>query len=172
MRLNKYLRWALLWLPVVFTTVVIARILSPFACLFVTHEVRTDVVKRQNKQVVTMLREYLPNWLTWFQTDDNAVDEYWYGMYPFSKYFTQEQYDNSWLIRYFMRVCWLQRNSAYTFKRKFFCMAKDDPNAWQITKKIPIAFGYGFDINIGYKAHKGFDRLMYAGRIFSIKKLK
>jgi hypothetical protein len=119
-----------------------------------------------------MLREYLPNWLDWFQTDDNAVDEYWHGMYPFSLYFTQEQYDNSWLIRYFMRVCWLQRNSAYTFKRKFFGMAKDDPSAWQITKKIRLAFGYGFDINIGYKAHKGFDRLMFAGRIFSIKKLK
>jgi hypothetical protein len=72
----KYLRWALLW-PIVFiTTAVIARMLSPIACLFVRYELRTDVVKRQNKQVVTMMREYLPTWLSWFATDDNAADEY------------------------------------------------------------------------------------------------
>jgi len=157
--MNKYLRWALLWPVVFFTTVIIARILSPFACLFVIQELRTDVVKRQNKQVITMMREYLPRWLTWFQTDDNAVDEYWYGVYPLTKYFTQEEYDNSWWIRYFMRVCWLQRNSAYTFKRKFFGLDKGDPRAWQYeNEKIGM--------NIGYKPHKGFDRLMYAGRLF------
>jgi hypothetical protein len=155
----KHIRWALLW-PIVFiTTGIIARLLSPIACLFVRYELRTDTVKRQNKQVVTMMREYLPTWLSWFATDDNAADEYWHGMYPLSKHFTQAQYDNSWLIRYFMRVCWLQRNSGYTFKRKFFGMAKDSPYAWQYTNEK-----YG--CNIGYKAHKKFDRLMYAGRLF------
>jgi hypothetical protein len=159
--MNKYLRWAIRWPFVIFFTVILARILSPFACLFVRYEVRTDVVKRQNKQVVTMMREYLPHWLCWFETDDNAVDEYWYGVYPLTKYFTQEQYDNSWWIRYFMRVCWLQRNSGYTFKRKVFGMAKDDPRAWQYENKT-------IGMNIGYKAHKGFDRLMYAGRLFKL----
>jgi hypothetical protein len=148
-KVNKYLRWALLLPVVFFTTVVIARILSPFACLLVRYEVRTDVVKRQNKQVITMMREYLPKWLSWFETDDNAVDEYWYGVYPLTKYFSQEDYDNSWWIRYLMRVCWLQRNSAYTFKRKYFGLEKDSPHAWQI---------------------KGFDRLMYAGRILTLPK--
>lgn len=170
--MNKYLRWALLWLPVFFITVIVARALSPIACLFIETKPRLDRVKRIDNLQHNLLRDSLVWWLTWFDTDDNATDEYWYGLYPLSLYFTQAQYDKSALLRWFMRVCWLQRNSGYTFKRKFFGMAKDDPNAWQITKKIPLAFGYGLDINIGYKPHKGFDRLMYAGRLFSIKKLK
>ena len=118
------------------------------------------------------MRDSLVWWLAWFDTDDNATDEYWYGLYPFSQYFTQEQYDKSKVLRWFMRVCWLQRNSAYTFKRKYFGLDKDSQYAWQITKKIPIGFGYCNDVNIGYKAHKGFNRLMYAGRIIGIKKIK
>lgn len=168
--MNKYLRWALWWPAVVFTTVIIARLLSPIACLFIVKKPRLDRVKRIDNLQHNLMRDSLVWWLAWFDTDDNATDEYWYGMYPLTKYFTQSQYDNSWWLRYFMRVCWLQRNSGYNFKRKAFGLSKDSHYAWQITKKIPIAFGYGFDINVGYKAHKGFDRLMYAGRIFSIKK--
>lgn len=167
----KYAYWALLFIPQPFLFF-IGRAFSPIACLFVRYEDRTDVVKRQNKQVVTMLREYLPRWLCWFETDDNAVDEYWYGVYPLTKYFTQSQYDNSWWIRYFMRVCWLQRNNLYTFNREYFGIAKDSKLAWQYKAKWPLLFGYHNDVNIGFKSHKGVasGRLMFASRIIGIRK--
>jgi hypothetical protein len=58
---------------------------------------------------------------------------------------------------------WYQRNNLYTFNRKFFGIAKDSPLAWQYKGE---SFINGRTINIGWKAHKGFDGLMFAGRIF------
>lgn len=167
----KYLRWFLLF-PVLFAISLIARVLSPIACMFIVTEPRIDVVKRLGKKKVILMRDSLVCWLTWFDTDDNATDEYWYGLYPLTKYFTQEQYDNSAILRWFMRVLWLQRNSAYTFNRKFFGISKDSKWAWQYKAQHPLAFGYYNDINIGYKSHKGFDRLMFAGRVIGIRKGK
>ena len=157
----KYLYWAILF-PLVFTISQIARILSPIACLFVVRAPYTTSVKRLGKQVVTLERDRLVWWLTWFDTDDNETDEYWYGLYDYSN-ITQEQYDNSKWLRYKCRVRWLWRNSAYTFNRKFFGLDKDSKMIWQYTGN---SFIPGRTINIGYKSHKGIDRLMYAGRIF------
>lgn len=167
----KYLRWTSLF-PILFVIGLLARGLSPFACLFIVTEPRLDVVKRLGKKKVLLPRDSLVWWLTWFDTDDNATDEYWYGMYGLTKYWTQAQYDNSAILRWFMRVLWLQRNSAYTFNRKFFGIARDSKWAWQYKAQWPLAFGYYNDINIGYKAHRGFDKLMFAGRILGIRKYK
>lgn len=165
----KYIYWGLLWLPM-FAIAWLFRLLAPVACLFVVTTPRTDIVKRFGKEIVTMQRDKLVWWLTWFDTHDNATDEYWYGVYPLSQYCTQEKYEDSKICRWFFRVCWLWRNSAYTFNRKFFGLAKDSPLAWQYKAKLPLLFGYYNDVNIGYKAHKGFDKLMFAGRILGIRK--
>ena len=151
----KYLYWALLW-PLMFAIGLLARFLSPVACLFVVR--KTDG------------HDDLVNCLNWFGTDDDDVSEYWYGAYPLSKYFTQLQYDNSAILRWFMRVCWLQRNSAYRFNRKFFGLEKGSQWAWQYKAQLPLYLGYYNDINIGYKSHLGIDRLMYAGRILGLRK--
>lgn len=165
----KYLRWALL-LPLSLIVGLIARLLSPIACMFIVTELEEDTVKRLGKIRVTLLRDNLVWWLSWFNTDDNNTDEYFYGVYPLSKYFTQKQYNESRILRWFMRVLWLQRNSAYTFNRKFFGIDKDSKWAWQYKADKPLLFGYYNSINIGYKSHKGIDKLMYAGRIIGIRK--
>ncbi len=167
----KYAYWALLFIPM-FLIGVIFRVLSPFACLFVVQVPYTTTVKRYNRQVLTLPRYRLVWWLTWFDTDDNATDEYWYGLYPITKYFTAEQYRKSKFVRWLMRVLWLQRNSAYTFNRKFFGLSKDSTLAWQYKAQKPLWFGYYNDINIGFKSHRGIDKLMYAGRVLGLRKYK
>ena len=167
----KYIYWAVLW-PILFAVGLIGRVCSPVVCLFVTRKIRTDVVKRLGKQIVSLPRDSLVWWLTWFDTDDNATDEYWYGMYDNTPNVTQDHYDTHSIYRWYCRVRWLNRNSMYTFNRKFFGLSKTSPLAWQLKKDIPLWFGYYNSINIGFKAHKGFNRLMYAGRILGIRKYK
>jgi hypothetical protein len=159
---NKYLYWALLFL-LHLPLSVIGRVLSPFACFFIVRKPRTDVVKRLGKKVVTLDRDDLVDWLAWFRTDDNAADEYWYGWYDQDSITSQEYYNTHAIYRWWMRVLWYQRNNLYTFNRKFFGLPKDSPLAWQYKGN---SFIKGRTINIGFKAHKGIDRLMFAGRIF------
>lgn len=172
----KYFYWALLWLPL-FVVGVFGRFTAPLTCLFVTRKLRTDVVKRLLKIEITLYRDDLVWWLSWFGTDDNDVSEWWYGCYnsksnfAFIRNWTQDNYDNSKLIRYYCRVMWLQRNSMYTFNRKFFGLDKNNSLAWHYTKDKLLGFGYYNSINIGFKAHKGIDRLMYAGRVLGIRKI-
>jgi hypothetical protein len=87
-------------------------------------------------------------------------------MYPLSDYFTQKQYDNSRLLRWFMAVCWLWRNSMYGFTRKYISVKADSWLAWHYKGNVPIGFGFQMHINCGWKSHKGFtdNVLMYAGR--------
>lgn len=165
----KYLYWLIL-LPFAFIVGIIGRILSPVVCMFVYRYSRYDVVKRLNKQKVTLNRDSLVWWLTWFDTDDNATDEYWYGLYDPTSTKTQEYYDTHRLYRWYCRVMWLNRNSMYTFNRKFFGLDKGSPLAWQYKKDVPLFFGYYNSINIGFKSHKGFNRLMLAGRVIGLRK--
>lgn len=178
--MNKHLRWFLLWW-VMLLVGVIARILSPIACFFITRTNVKTTVKRLGKIEATLPRDNLVWWLTWFNTDDNSTDEWWYGCYntsytwfglKFAQRWTQQDYDNSKFIRWFCRVRWLQRNSAYTFNRKFFGIEKDSKWAWQYKADKPLWFGYYNSVNIGYKSHKDLDRLMYAGRVLGIRKVK
>ena len=173
----KYIIWALLW-PVLIISGMAGRLLSPIAVCFVKSEPYTTTVKRLNRQLVTLQRDRLVWWLTWFDTDDNATDEWWYGCYnqnsifAFIRNWTQADYDNSKLIRWYCRMMWLQRNSMYTFNRKFFGISPDSKLAWQYKADIPLLFGYYNSVNIGWKAHKGIAKLMYAGRILGVRKYK
>lgn len=158
----KYLTWAILWLPMLLIGIVF-RIFSPIACLFVVRQPYTTTVKRYGKKTLTLQRDRLVWWLNWFDTMDNATDEYFYGMYDYAENVTQAEYDNSKWLQYKFRVLWLQRNSAYGLRNtKLFTLPKDSKWAWQYKGGSIIK---GRTINIGWKAHKGFDRLMYAGRI-------
>ena len=191
----KYLDW--LWrLPFVWLIKIIATIFAPLIALFITKAERTDRVKRLGNQQLTLRREYLIKWLYWFQTHDNAVDEYWYGCFNESSvlaYFreaTQTQYDSSAFFRYACRVLWLWRNCAYGFSYNLF--GRDligeevvtetgneksgkwqrftlRTNSWQLKAHYPIGFGLQLDVNIGWKVHKGFPRAMYADRIISFR---
>jgi hypothetical protein len=155
----------------------LGRLVSPLAVLFIKREPVLDTVKRLNRQKVLLDRDNLVWWLSWFNTDDNTTDEWWYGMYntksmfKFIREWTQESYDNSKIIRWYCRAMWLQRNSMYTFNRKFFGISPDNWLAWQYTGDKPLAFGYYNSINIGWKAHKGIYKLMYAGRVLGIRKI-
>jgi hypothetical protein len=165
-KLIKYLVWALI-LPFEIVIGMIGRLLAPIVCLFIVKTPRFDVVKRLGKQKVLLENRYdLPSWLSWFGTFDNDMSEYWFGMYPLSEYFTQEQYDNSRLLRWFMAVCWLWRNSMYGFTRKYISVKADSWLAWHYKGQVSLPFNLQMHINIGWKAHKGFNDniLMYAGR--------
>jgi hypothetical protein len=140
--------------------------------LFVERKQRFDTVKRLGKKKVLLERDDLVWWLSWFGTDDNDVSEYWYGMYGDTATKTQEYYDTHATYRWWCRVRWLNRNSMYTFNRKFFGLPKDSKLAWQYKAIKPLPFGYVNDINIGYKSHKGFDTLMLAGRVIGLRKNK
>jgi hypothetical protein len=143
---------------------------NPLACLFVRREPRTDTVKRLNRQIVTLQRDYLRGWFYLWQTHDNAVDEGWYGLYSiaFLKNKTQADYDSSALIRYWCRLWWLSRNTAYGWHYKLFSLPVG--KGWQIKKDIPLFFGYYNSVNIGWKPHKGKSHLLYANRILGIRK--
>lgn len=143
---------------------------NPLACLFVTKRLRTDKVKRLNKETFTFDREYLYGIFYLWQTHDNAVDEGWWGLYniPFLQNTTQEDYDNSKLIRYWCRVWWLSRNTAYGWTYKLFSVPQDE--GFQIKKDLPLFGKFYNSINIGWKSHKNIENKLYAGRILGIRK--
>jgi hypothetical protein len=103
----------------------IGYIFMPLICLFIRKEVRIDTMKRRAKDrgdpeytQYTEVRDYLPKWFNWFQTHDNAMDEFWYGGYEdwLNDKFTQETYDKSWLLRYYNRIIWGWRNNSYGYQ--------------------------------------------------------
>jgi hypothetical protein len=159
----KYLIWLLI-LPFEIIIGLVGRLLAPIVCMFVVKKLRTDVVKRLGKQVVTLEREDLHPNFWWFNTHDNDASEYWYGCYPLSDYFTQVQYDKSKVLRWFMRVCWLWRNSMYGFNYAYISVTKDSWLSWHYKGNIPIGFGFQMHVNCGWKAFGGFNKLMFAGR--------
>ena len=194
------LLWILFFIPT-FLSGIVGRLLAPIVVMFITREIKGDTVKRLGKKFVELPRDNLVWWLTWFNTDDNNTDEWWYGVYnilspfKFIQNWTQEDYDNSKVIRWFCRLSWLWRNSAYTFNRKFFNRPKEDTpikyftkgdpkigfwyelkifnKSFQLKANIPFGIGsYYNSINIGWKEHSGIDKLLYAGRILGIRNNK
>lgn len=188
------LRWFLYFIPALLVEIA-CWILTPLVCLFVVKRMRTDVVKRDyNKAVVTLEREYLPDWLSLFGTPDNAVDEFYWGQY--STVPTPEQYFSSWWWRYYCRVMWLWRNTAYGFHYWLFSLPEDEvlyvkehgvknsrgvwwkytqrKSSWQLELQHPIGFGRYNHVNIGFKGHKGDDieRVMMANRVIGLRKYK
>lgn len=187
------LKWLALFLPALFIEV-FCRYSNWFVCLFVRKEARTDRVKRLGNQQVSMMRDYLIKPFMLWQTHDNAVDEGWYGMYDAApmRGKTQADYDNSWWLRYRCRLWWLNRNTAYGFHHKYFGADGANPirvvefgdetkhkwcsltlfeQAFQLEWQHPFKRRY-ITINIGWKAHKGFNRLMYANRLIGFRKYK
>lgn len=174
--MNPYALW-ILYFPLQLAISIFCKITAPVVCLFVTKELRTDRVKRFGNETLTFDREYLIAPFYYWQTFDNALDEYWFGMFtdecviPAIRNATNADYVSKWWIRYACRVLWVWRNTAYGFAQFWFGRDPDQTH-FQIKKDIPLAFGYYSSTNIGWKPHKGFSRLMYAGRIIGLRKNK
>ena len=193
-----YLKWLVFFLPNLLIEIG-AMILAPVVAMFITKAERTDRVKRLGNTQVTLLRDYLIKPLYWFQTHDNAVDEYWYGCFnedSIVKYLreaTQDQYDKSKVLRWACRVMWLWRNCAYGFSYNLFGVPLDetlytkeygteDKGLWyklikrkssfQFKCNIPTPWKWYYSINIGWKTHNGFQKAMYADRIIGSKATK
>jgi len=122
-----YIQWLLLYIPSAIIELAGYFGLNLIAPLFITKRERTDRVKRIHPtEPVTIQREYLQKWVYWFQTHDNAVDEYWWdkynedSIYPYIRNMTRERYYNSKFARYAMRVMWLYRNNMYGFLYNLF----------------------------------------------------
>ncbi|MDP3088880.1 MAG: hypothetical protein Q8M99_11925 [Methylotenera sp.] len=169
--MRYYLLWLVYFIPAILVEL-FCFITNPIACMFVRKEPRHDIVKRLGKKYYTFDREYLWGIFYLWQTHDNAVDEGWWGLYDiaFIRSKTQADYDNSQLIRYWCRVWWLSRNTAYGWHYLLFSVHLD--KGWQVKKDIPLLFGYYNSVNIGWKSHKGKPRLLYANRIIGIRKNK
>jgi hypothetical protein len=196
--LINVLIWLLFFIPALIVEIA-CYILAPIVALFVTRGPRYDVVKRLGKAKVLLERDNLIRPLILFQTHDNAVDEWWYGMYntdhwfKFARDWQQSDYDNSAFIRYYCRVMWLWRNCAYgwlyfLFSRPkefggririkgnensgFWYELKTFPKSFQLESQIPLFGERYFSLNIGWKAHKLTERLLYANRIIGFRKYK
>lgn len=188
----KYFLWLIYFIPALLVEI-FCWLTNPIACLFVEKKYRLDFVKRRGKKVL-MKRDYLIPFFYLWQTHDNAVDEGWYGAYeiPFLTNKTQSNYDGSALIRYWCRLWWLARNTAYgwhylLFSRQkeinpkvktlgkegkgFWYQLKIYPSSFQFEAHIPIKFTLRYiSMNIGWKAHKEMSRLLYANRIIGLRK--
>ncbi len=187
--MNKYIKW-LLTLPFVLLVELIAIIVAPLVALFITKRMRTDRVKLIDKtEHQTMMREYLIDALYYFQTHDNAVDEYWWDAYfldsPFFKNLTQDDYDSKPYVRWMMRVMWLWRNVAYGFNYAWFSLPNEDrietvtgvkgKPGWKRIRQGRYSFQFQYNLplwgekymslNVGWKKHKGKDKMIFANRI-------
>lgn len=138
--MNKLvLKWLVFLIPSILIELM-CYILAPLVAFFIRSEERSDRVKQFDNQQHTMDRDYLIKPLMWFQTHDNAVDEWWYGAFNRDSYFqfvresTQEDYDNEIWFRYFCRVMWLWRNCAYGFLYNLFGVIKDPETASIVTE--------------------------------------
>jgi hypothetical protein len=179
----------ILYLPLTLACSIVIKLLAPLLCLFYVREEITDTVKRLGRIKTTMLREQLHPWIRWCQYPDNAVDEYWWGCYnvdsllPYLRNATQADYDGSATLRYLCRLMWIWRNTGGGFDTFVFGMpmeSGEDSNvgslvltkrahSFQLKGQIPLAMGLAIDINAGWKALNGVDRLTYAGRVFSLR---
>lgn len=169
-----------------FAVEIIGYLFMPIICLFTRQEIRVDTMKRRAKDwgdteytQYTEMRDYLPKWLNWYQTHDNAIDEYWYGGYDdfINDKFDQKDYDKSWWLRYYNRVMWGWRNNAYGYQyytlglpeettpyKAFEEGAEDSGQLWVSIKVFENYFHYECQIpngkggyksyNFGYKSHR------------------
>jgi hypothetical protein len=193
--------WLLMFIPALVVEL-LCYLLNPVAAILTTSDIRTDRVKREpwNNGTHTLDRDYLIKPLRWFQTHDNAVDEWWYGAFNKDSYWkflreaTQEDYDNSWWIRYLCRVHWMYRNNAYGFLYNIFGKPVEEalsikeygnekikgiwyrletyPSTFKLEFSLPIYGIRYLSVNIGWKAHKGFAKKLYANRIIGFRKYK
>jgi len=134
---------------------------NPIACMFPSRQ--------------TNGRDKLWGIFNLWSTHDACVDEGYYSEYfgantPQGHY----DYDHSAWLRYKYRLLWLKRNTGYGWTYLLFSLPKG--KGFQIKKLIPINFWFfGFkynDLNIGWKAHGGIERLSYAQGVLRLKRIK
>ncbi|MDO9233018.1 MAG: hypothetical protein Q7U15_05895 [Methylotenera sp.] len=192
------LLWLLYFIPAL-AIELMCYLLNPLVAIFTRKELRTDRAKILGG-VVTMPRDYLLKPLMYFQSHDNAVDEWWYDGYAKDSHFkwlreaTQDEYDASWWLRYVCRVMWLYRNNAYGFlfywfgtpiepliktyeygveEQGLWLRYESYPSSFKFECQIPISFtNRYFSANIGWKAHRSapLPRKLYANRIVGLRK--
>jgi hypothetical protein len=133
--------WALR-LPLAIIAILSAYFIVPIACLFTRLEIRTDTMKRKARELgvpeytqFTEMRTYLHPAFNWYQTHDNAMDEFYEGGYAdfVNDRFTRADYDKYWLLRYYNLVCWGWRNKAYTFRYEVLGIPQsfDEPSVFK-----------------------------------------
>lgn len=150
-----YLLWLLIF-PFNLALVLFCWLTNPIVCLFPS---------RQSNG-----RDKLWGIFNLWSTHDNYVDEFWYGNYmgvemrPYMQY----DYEHSALTRYWYRLRWLKRNTAYGWSYLLFSIPKGKGFQWKGISRT--YFGYRNDYNIGFKNHNGFDRDDYACRIIGLRK--
>ena len=165
--MNPYVLWAL-YFPLQLAVSIFCKVTAPVVSLFVTKEYDPEM---------GFDREWLIKPFRYWQSFDHPLDHYFwagyskYSILPFIRNCTRETYLSNWFIRYLYRVLWIERNTAMGFTQNWFGRDPDQPN-FQVKKQVPIGFGYVNDQNYGWKSHRGFTRLMYAGRVIGIRKLK
>ena len=123
-----YVRY-LLSIPLDWLMTILGMILAPVLPLFATHQAK------------------LPKWLSWFDTDDNTLDgdEGWQKEHLLALNCKGNNLDP--LRIYLKRVCWLFRNTAYTFSRNIMGVAIEADNVvvWKGNQKVgnrPLSEGY------------------------------
>jgi hypothetical protein len=99
-----------------------------------------------------------------WSTHDAPVDEGFYGGY----FGPSAAYHVSRLTRYWYRLRWLTRNTAYGWSYLLFSIPTGTGFQWKGLSKT--YFGFYNDFNIGYKHHAGFAKDDLAGRIIGIRK--
>lgn len=114
----KLILGAVVWgfyLPFLLLITAVSYVLAPVIALpcFVRH----DATARES--LPSTGRERLVNWLYWFQTYDNPLDEGFYGGYGKHQWVNRYRanYGASGLSEYMFRVYWLWRNAVYGFAR-------------------------------------------------------
>lgn len=111
------LNW--LWkVPVLLLLTVVAWIISPVLACFIVYAEESAITGFPSS-MPGKPRAFLVKPLRIWQTQDAPVDEWWYGdYYPYGFWktaYSQEDYDKSPMLRWWVRVMWLCRNAAYGF---------------------------------------------------------
>lgn len=196
--------WLIYFVPAILIELA-CYLLAPVVALCIETRPRFDRVKRLGNISQQLDRDYLIKPLFWFQTHDNAVDEWWYGLFNNDSYFkwlreaNQADYDASKWLRYVCRVHWLWRNCGYGFLyhllgkpiksltfSKLNQLGKEGEGFWVSLKRYSKSFQFEcqiplgqvktgarfITINIGWKKHKGFNKVMYANRVIGFRKYK
>lgn len=127
---------------------IFAILFSPVFGLCVKKVLYTSYVKRSGREQ-TFIRYVMWDWLNWFQTFDNACDEYYWGVYGNTADVSVDKYNLSALLRYWYRVCWLARNPAYGFGQT---VLGANPPAWQFKELVPVRSPIGVGILTGHLA--------------------
>jgi len=136
--------------------VIVCWFTNPIACLFPTMQSNG--------------RDKLWGIFNLWSTHDNYVDEFYFNKYDTDlideeTYFGHNLQGRLW--RYWYRLRWLKRNTAYGWSYLLFSIPKGKGFQWKGTHWLP--FGYHNDYNIGWKMHGGIEKLSYASRIIGLR---